>query len=112
MTSADHLIRAAAGAAVSVGSWLATGIEQIPEWIREFGLPLPLLGGAVWAIVFLYREVKAERAARIADRDAFIVRIEKSEDKGEVSREALLRATLEQTHEFKALRRELTRGKE
>lgn len=109
MTLHTDIAKASVAASVTVGSYLAQGIEQVPAWIREFGLPLVMLAGAVAAVVFLYKELKAERAARIADRDAFIAMQIKDREKTDALREAQLKATLEQTTEFRELRRELTR---
>ncbi|MCW1921333.1 hypothetical protein OKA05_02140 [Luteolibacter arcticus] len=107
MTLQPDIAKAATGAAVSILGWIGTTIDQIPAWIREFGLPLVMLAGAIVAIVFLYRELRAERKSRIEDRDSFIKLMREDAAKGEASRDALLRATLEQTNEFKNLRREL-----
>lgn len=112
MSSAEHLIRAAAGGVFALASWggglLAQAADQLPSWVKAADTPLIVLGLG-YAVVHLARELKGERAARIADRDAYIVRMREDAEKGEASREALLRATLDQTNEFKALRREMTR---
>lgn len=109
MTLQSDIAKASLSAAVSVGGWIASTIEQVPAWIREFGLPLVMLAGAVAAVVYLYKEIKAERAARIADRDRFIEIIRADADKGEASRASLLNATHEQTNEFRRLREHLER---
>jgi hypothetical protein len=113
MTPTVHpdIIKAGGGAALAVASYVASTVDQVPLWLREFGLPLVMLAGAIVAVVYLYKELRAERQARIADRDGFISVMRSDAENAGISRENLLRATMEQTAEFKALRRELTRDK-
>lgn len=111
MSLQHYISQSLAGTAVSVTSYLATGIDQVPAWLREFGLPVVMLAGAIWAVVFLYKELKAERAARIADRDAFIAMQKEDRNRTDEFREAQLTATIEQTAEIKNLTREIMRDR-
>jgi hypothetical protein len=105
------IIQASLGAAVAAAGYLTAQLEtHVPKWVSEYGAPTVMLAGSLWALVHVYKELTRERLARIEDRDRMIDQMRADSMRGDSTREALLRATIEQTNEFKTLRRELTRN--
>jgi hypothetical protein len=106
-------LKAAAGFGFSVVSWVGGQIAQanvdLPDWVKSADTPLVILGLG-YGVVHLWRELRAERNARISDRDSYIGMMRTDADKAAQSRENLLRATETQTGEFRALRREIARN--
>jgi len=108
VTSSHYIANIVGGSLVSVASYIGTTLESVPAWLREFGLPVVLLAGAIWVIIMLFRlnvrmaseharAMKAESDARISDRDTFIRTLREDAAKGEESRKELLIATNKQT---------------
>lgn len=104
---ADFL-KAALGGGFALASWsagqLAQAVEALPPWIKAADTPLVIVGLA-YGVIHLWRELKKANDARIADRDAFVKKLQEDSEKSQESRERLIHATVEQTMEFKALRR-------
>lgn len=113
MTHPD-ILKAATGGLFALASWsagqLAQAVDAIPPWIKAADTPLVVLGLG-YGIIHLWRELRSERQARINDRDSFIATLRDDSGKAAASRETLVRAAEQQTAEFKALRREISRGK-
>jgi hypothetical protein len=110
MHLSEHMIKAVGGAFAASVSWgaglLAQAVDQIPQWVKALDTPL-IVVGLGYGVVHLWAELRGERNARIADRDAFIQRMEKEGEKGEQSRKELLQATNVQTSVVRDLVREL-----
>lgn len=104
---ADFL-KAALGGGFAIASWfagqLAQAVEEIPQWVKSADTPLVIVGLA-YGVIHLWRELKKANDARIADRDAFVKKLQEDSDRSQQSRERLIIATEQQTSEFKALRR-------
>ena len=62
-----------------------------------------------WGLVKIFAALRAETAARIADKEAALQQYRIDSAAAEQSRGKLLDATAEQTREFKSLREELAR---
>ena len=112
MHLSEHALKAVGGAVVAAGSYSINLLGQVanntPDWIDAVDKPIGYAALA-YAVFHLWTELRAERKARIDDRDAFIKTLRDDAAKGDESRTALLKATVEQTGEFKALRREISR---
>ncbi len=105
-------LKATIGFSTATAAWgashLAQAVDQLPPWVKTLDTPLVVIGLG-YGIVHLWRELKRERDARIKDNENFINRLDQRDARTEESRNALLKATLDQTAEFKALRREIGR---
>ena len=112
MTShSSDLAQAAIAGATALAAGIVGQLEQsVPGWVRDYGVPIVMLAGTVWALVAIAKELSRERLARIADRDRFIDMMRADIASSNTAREALLRATIDQTNEFKSLRRSLIRS--
>lgn len=109
--SHSELLQAVVGATTATAAYIVGQIEQsVPGWVRDYGVPIVMLAGTVWALVAIAKELSRERLARIADRDRFIDMMRTDMAASNTAREALLRATIDQTNEFKSLRRTLIRN--
>lgn len=105
------LCQAVIAATSAVAAWIIGQLENsVPGWVRDYGVPIVMLAGTVWALIAIAKELSRERGARITDRDRFIDMMRSDMDKSNVAREALLRATIDQTNEFKSLKRALVRA--
>lgn len=102
------IIKAAAGGGFAVPSWLggqfAQAVEEAPSWVKAADTPLVILGLS-YGVIHLWRELKKSQADRIADRDAFMAKLDADSNRSAEARERLIHATTVQTEEFKALRR-------
>jgi hypothetical protein len=107
------IIKAAVGGAFAVTSWaagqLAQAIDTIPTWVKSADTPLVIIGLG-YGVIHLWKELQKSQTNRIADRDSFISLLTSESAKASESRERLIRVTEQQTSEFKALRREVTRN--
>lgn len=105
------IIKAAIGGTFAVASWsagqLAQAAESVPPWVKSADTPLVIIGLG-YGVIHLWRELKKAHEARIADRDAFLKKLEEDSARSQESRERLIRATVEQTAEFKQLRQTIT----
>jgi hypothetical protein len=101
------IIKAAIGGTFAVTSWtagqLAQAAESVPPWIKAADTPLVIIGLG-YGVVHLWRELKKAHDARIADRDAFLKKLETDSEHSQQSRERLIIATEQQTAEFRQLK--------
>ncbi len=90
------------------GLWLADSItppvEGVPVWVTSLGLPCTIIALLVYAYQSVNKQLAASQTGRLADRDAFIVRLEATAKDASDSRERLIRATDLQTAEFREFR--------
>jgi hypothetical protein len=92
-----------ASATLAVSNRMMASVDNIPDWLREFGLPVVVAGLAIWAGVKLFKIYQNSIDARIADRDAEILRWQAESKNAQESREKLIEATCEQTATLKQL---------
>lgn len=79
--------------------------------IEKFGLPIAMCIALAVGLVKIFGALRAESAARIADKEASIQQYRADSAAAENSRTKLLEATAEQTREFRSLREELARAR-
>lgn len=99
------------------GLWLFQQMAQaltpidstLMQWVEKFGLPVAMCFALGIGLVKVFAALRAESAARIADKEAAIQQYRADSAAAEASRTRLLDATAEQTREFKSLREELAR---
>jgi len=101
-------------ALVFAGScWIAETVTPeipgVPPWVTSLGFPVAMLIAVIYALVSTNKALRQSEAGRLADRDAYTAKLEASEEKAAISRESLIKATTEQTSEFKKLGEEIRR---
>ncbi len=103
-------LKALGGGFFTLASWsagmIAQAVESLPSWVKTLDTPLIVIGLG-YGLIHLWRALGAERAARIADRDSFEVRMRQDAATGEQSRKELLTATNTQTGVLRELVREM-----
>lgn len=106
MTESVHpdIIKAAIGGSFALASWtagqLAQAAEEAPAWLKAADTPL-VIGGLAYAVVHLWRELKKAQ-------ETLLKKIEDDSARSQEARERLIKATVEQTVEFKELRKAIT----
>ena len=78
-------------------------IPGIPEWVTALGLPVAFLVAVVYALVSTNRALRASEEGRRRDWEQYAAKLETMMDRGNESRERLIRATDNQTMEIKSL---------
>ena len=100
-------IRPIASLALAGACWVAQtatpDIPGIPSWVTALGLPVAMLIAVIYALVSTNNALRASEKGRLEDRDRYAEKMEKDADAAADSRERLIRATLEQTNEFRRL---------
>lgn len=84
-------------------------LPGLPEWVSSLGLPVAFLIAVMYALVSIHNAYKQSMADRIADRDEHESRMDKLVANIQESRERLIRATEQQTAEFRSLADEIRR---
>jgi len=111
-TQHPDIVKAACGGAFAVTSWslgqVAQVVDALPSWVKAADTPLVIIGLG-YGVIHLWRELQKAQQNRISDRDSFITMLSNESTKAGETRERLIRATEQQTAEFKALRREISR---
>ena len=78
-------------------------IPGVPTWVTSLGFPVAMLIAVIYALVSTNKMLRASEAGRLSDRDAYVAKLEAEGRQAMESRERLIHATLEQTHEFRRL---------
>lgn len=104
-------IKPIAGVAAAGASYIAEtvtpAVPGVPEWVTALGLPVAFLVAVIYALVTTHRAYREVVAGRQQDAEKTSVRLEAIIEKGNESRERLIRATDQQTAEFAKLADEL-----
>jgi hypothetical protein len=87
----------------------AATLPGLPEWVSSLGLPVAFLIAVMYALASIHNAYKQSMADRITDRDEHESRMDKLVANIQESRERLIRATEQQTSEFRALADEIRR---
>lgn len=102
------IIKAAIGGTFAVTSWgagqLAQAAEDAPAWLKAADTPL-VIAGLAYAVVHLWRELQKAQ-------ETLLKKIEDDSARSQEARERLIKATVEQTVEFKELRKAITHKEE
>ena len=78
-------------------------IPGVPQWVTALGLPVAMLIAVIYALVSTNKALRQSEAGRLADRDVYTSKLERETERAMESRERLIRATDQQTAEFKRL---------
>jgi len=78
-------------------------IPGVPQWLTALGLPVAFLVAVVYALVSTNRALRKSEEGRRADWQAYAEKLESMMNRGNESRERLIRATDTQTNEFAKL---------
>jgi len=100
---------------IYVAQPIVAQVSSAPDWIHALGLPVAMLLLALAALVGMFKALSEERKARISDRDQYILQLREDAKAASLAREAeahqaretrekLIAATIEQTHEFRGLK--------
>lgn len=88
-------------------AWLAETatpeIPGVPTWLTSLGLPVAFLIAVIYALVSTNRALRESEQGRREDFGKYAEKLETLMDKGNETRERLIRATDNQTNEFKTL---------
>lgn len=89
-----------AGTATASGAFLAdraaNGLGPVPSWITELGLPLAMLLGTLWALIWLFKVLLKVIEERIGDRDKWVQILLDESKRAMESRSLLIDATNKQ----------------
>jgi hypothetical protein len=100
------------GALLCAGATLladTAALPGLPEWVSSLGLPVAFLIAVMYALASIHTAYKQSMDDRIKDRDEHESRMDKLVANIQESRERLIRATEQQTSEFRALADEIRR---
>jgi hypothetical protein len=78
-------------------------IPGIPPWVTALGLPVAMLVAVIYALISTNNALRASERGRLEDRDKYAEKLEKDAEKDADRDERLIRATYEQTAEFRRL---------
>jgi hypothetical protein len=100
-------IRPISALAFAGACWIAETVTPeipgVPAWVTSLGLPVAMLIAVIYALVSTNKALRVSEAGRLTDRDNYVSRLEADGKLAMESRERLIRATLDQTHEFRRL---------
>jgi len=100
-------IRPIAALAFAGTCWIAETITPeipgIPQWVTALGLPVAMLIAVIYALVSTNKALRQSEAGRLTDRDTYMTKLERENERAMESRERLIRATDQQTAEFQRL---------
>jgi hypothetical protein len=82
-------------------------IPGIPAWVTSLGLPVAMLIAVIYALVSTNKALAEAQKGRLTDRDAYAEKLERNMKDAAESRERLIRATDQQTAEFRLLGEQL-----
>ena len=82
-------------------------IPGIPEWVTSLGLPVAFLVAVIYALISTNRALRQSEAGRRSDWEQYAAKLETMMERGNESRERLIRATDQQTVEFAKLAEQL-----
>lgn len=103
----DHFCKPILALALAGSAYLAETVTPeipgVPSWITSLGLPVAFLVAVIYALISTNRALRESERGRREDWAEYAKKLEVMMDKGNESRERLIRATDAQTTEFKTL---------
>jgi septal ring factor EnvC (AmiA/AmiB activator) len=88
-------------------AWIAEtaipSLPGVPDWISQLGLPVAFLVAVIYALCSTHKALRESEKGRRDDMMGVHEKFERMIDRSQESRERLIRATDQQTHEFKTL---------
>lgn len=97
----------ASAGAIWIAETVTPQIPGVPEWLTALGLPVAFLVAVIYALISTNRALRDSERGRREDNERFHAKLEGVVEKGNESRDRLIRATDQQTTEFKLLADEL-----
>jgi len=82
---------------------LTQEIPGVPTWLTALGLPVAFLVAVIYALISIHKALRQSEAGRREDWKNYSEKLEAMVDRGNETRERLIRATDNQTNEFKNL---------
>lgn len=102
-----HFCRPILAIGAAGSAYLAESITQdipgIPEWVTALGLPVAFLIAVIYALVSTNNALRSSEEGRRSDWQQYSAKLESMMERGNESRERLIRATDQQTAEFQKL---------
>lgn len=96
-----------AGLTVAGITWIAESVTPnipgVPEWVTGLGLPVAFLVAVIYALITTHKALRESEKGRREDLMGVSQKWEKMIENAQESRERLIRATDQQTAEFKTL---------
>jgi len=78
-------------------------IPGVPTWLTSLGLPVAFLLAVIYALISIHKALRESEKGRREDWQNYSEKLEHIAERGNETRERLIRATDAQTNEFKAL---------
>ena len=92
--------------------WIAdTSTANLPGWIGELGLPVAFLVAVIYALISVHKALRESEKGRRDDWKEFSDNLREMVEQGQKSREELIKATNDQTHELQALAAQIKSSK-
>jgi hypothetical protein len=82
---------------------LTQDIPGVPSWITALGLPVAFLVAVIYALISIHKALRQSEAGRREDWKEYSEKLESMVHRGNETRERLIRATDNQTNEFRNL---------
>jgi TRAP-type C4-dicarboxylate transport system permease small subunit len=93
-----------------IANTITPHVQGIPEWVTALGLPVAFLVAVIYALISTNRALRQSEEGRRQDWENHSKKLEEMMNRGNESRERLIRATDLQTLEFKSLADQLRRS--
>lgn len=104
LTSFTKPIAAVAGAGITyLANDITPDIPGVPTWLTSLGLPIAFLVCVIYALISIHKALRESEKGRREDLKVYNERFERLTEKGNETREQLIRAIDNQTNEFKSL---------
>jgi hypothetical protein len=78
-------------------------IPGVPTWVTSLGLPVAFLVAVIYALVAIHKALRESEKGRREDWQTYAAKLEAISERGNETRERLIRATDNQTVEFAKL---------
>lgn len=100
---AKPIIGVAVAGAAYIGESVTPNIPGVPEWVTALGLPVAFLIAVIYALVTTHKAYRESEKGRREDLMGTHAELKAMIERGNESRERLIRATDQQTAEFSKL---------
>jgi hypothetical protein len=78
-------------------------IPGVPAWVTSLGLPVAFLIAVIYALISIHKALRESEKGRREDWQSYATKLESISERGNETRERLIRATDLQTVEFAKL---------
>ena len=90
----------AAAGATYLAETITPDIPGIPAWVTSLGLPIAFLLAVIYALIAIHKALRESEKGRREDWQNYAAKLEAISERGNETRERLIRATDSQTAEF------------